>query len=126
MSRTHDYRCLNCFEEVVSRTFDTSHLSRTCPNCDSFERFANESVIERFESLEASPPAEFDWERLARREKLLVAERLARTDKTLDGFEISVDEESEADAGTGNAGDATVAGADDEGTTGAAGDTEGP
>ncbi|SDE92131.1 hypothetical protein SAMN04488067_10183 [Halorubrum xinjiangense] len=89
MSRTHTYRCLSCLEEVVTRAFDTSHLSRTCPNCDSFERFANQSVVDRFEALEASPPAELDWERLERREKLIVAERLARTEKTLADFDVT-------------------------------------
>ncbi|ELZ48180.1 hypothetical protein C463_01281 [Halorubrum californiense DSM 19288] len=94
MPRTRSYRCLNCLDHAVTRSFDTSHLSMTCPNCGSFERFANEAVIERFESLEASPPSEFDWERLERREKLLVAERLARTDKTLADFDVAVDEEA--------------------------------
>ncbi|KOX96386.1 hypothetical protein [Halorubrum tropicale] len=88
MSRTRTYRCLNCLDETVTRSFDTSHLSMTCPNCESFERFANEAVIEQFESLEASPPSEFDWDRLERREKLLVAERIARTDKTLADFDV--------------------------------------
>ena len=102
MSRTRSYRCLNCLDHAVTRSFDTSHLSMTCPNCGSFERFANEAVIERFESLEASPPSEFDWDRLERREKLLVAERLARTDKTLADFDVAVDDEAgnPADAGT--------------------------
>ena len=91
----------------MTRSFDTSHLSRTCPDCGSFERFANEAVIERFESLEASPPVEFDWERLERREKLIVAERLARTDKTLDDFDVIVDELDEADvSGSERAGNA--------------------
>ena len=89
MSRTRSYRCLNCLDETVTRSFDTSHLSRTCANCGSFERFVNEAVIERFESLEASPPAELDWERLERREKLLVAERLARTDKEVGDFDVA-------------------------------------
>jgi hypothetical protein len=84
-------------DHAVTRSFDTSHLSRTCPNCDSFERFANEAVIDRFETLEASPPAALDWERLERREKLIVAERLARTDKTLDDFDVIVDEIEDAD-----------------------------
>lgn len=86
MPRTRTYRCLRCLDEVVTRAFDTSHLTRTCPNCGSFERFANQSVVDRFEALEASPPAELDWGRLERREKLLVAERLARTEKTLADF----------------------------------------
>ncbi|WP_423996668.1 hypothetical protein [Halorubrum trapanicum] len=101
MSRTRTYRCLNCLDATVTRSFDTSHLSRTCPNCGSFERFANEAVVERFESLEASPPADLDWERLERREKLLVAERLARTDKEIGDFDIVGDGSDEADAGAG-------------------------
>jgi len=101
VSRTRTYRCLNCLDATVTRSFDTSHLSRTCPNCGSFERFANEAVVERFESLEASPPADLDWERLERREKLLVAERLARTDKEIGDFDIVGDGSDEADAGAG-------------------------
>ena len=89
MSRTRTYRCLSCLDEVVTRAFDASHLSRTCPNCGSFERFVNQSVVDRFEALEASPPAELDWERLERREKLVVAERLARTEKTLADFDAT-------------------------------------
>lgn len=100
MSRSTTYRCLNCLDHAVTRSFDTSHLSRTCPNCDSFERFVNQAVIDRFEALEASPPAEFDWARLERREKLLVAERLARTDATL--ADVSV---TEFDAGGESDGD---------------------
>ena len=96
MSRTRTYRCLNCLDETVARSFDTSHLSMTCPACESFERFANEAVIERFEALEASPPTEFDWGRLERREKLLVAERLARTDKTLADFDVVGTDSDEA------------------------------
>ncbi|QAU12621.1 hypothetical protein EKH57_07740 [Halorubrum sp. BOL3-1] len=98
MSRTTTYRCLNCLDHAVTRAFDTSHLSRTCQNCDSFERFANEAVIERFEALEASPPTEFDWERLDRREKLIVAERLARTDATLADVSVT---ETDADEAAG-------------------------
>ena len=116
MSRTHTYRCLNCLDHVVTRSFDTSHLSRTCPDCGSFERFANEAVIERFEALEASPPAEFDWERLERREKLIVAERLARTDKTLDDFDVIVDEIDDADVSDGGSEVVDGADADDDGT----------
>jgi DNA-directed RNA polymerase subunit RPC12/RpoP len=98
VSRTRTYRCLNCLDEVVTRSFDTSHLSRTCPNCGSFERFANETVVDRFESLEASPPPELDWERLERREKLLVAERLARTDKEIGDFDVVGSDEADPGA----------------------------
>ncbi|OYR64975.1 hypothetical protein DJ71_22540, partial [Halorubrum sp. E3] len=75
MSRTRTYRCLNCLEHTVSREFDTSHLSVTCPNCDSFERFVNEAVYQQFQAFEESPPTEIDWDRLDRMEKLVVAER---------------------------------------------------
>jgi len=110
VSRSTTYRCLNCLDHAITRSFDTSHLSRSCPNCDSFERFVNQAVIDRFEALEASPPIEFDWERLERREKLLVAERLARTDATLADVNVTepdgsvrpddeADDEGSAEAG---------------------------
>ncbi|WP_048077437.1 hypothetical protein [Halorubrum sp. AJ67] len=112
MSLTTIYRCLNCLDHAVTRSFDTSHLSRTCPNCDSFERFVNQAVIDRFEALEASPPAEFDWNRLERREKLLVAERLARTDATLADVTVTETERpAGSDGETGN-GESAEAGAD--------------
>lgn len=88
MSRTRAYRCLNCLEHTIDREFDTSHLSVTCPNCDSFERFVNEAVFRQFEAYETSPPPEFEWNRLDRTEKLIVAERLVRSTKTLDDFEV--------------------------------------
>ncbi len=88
MSRTRAYRCLNCLEHTIEREFDTSHLSVTCPNCGSFERFINEAVFQQFEAFEASPPAEIDWNRLDRTEKLVIAERLVRSTKTLDDFKV--------------------------------------
>ncbi len=88
MSRTRTYRCLNCLEHTVSREFDTSHLSVTCPNCESFERFVNEAVYRQFRAFEESPPPELDWERLDRTEKLVVAERIARSTKTIEDFAI--------------------------------------
>ncbi|GAB7010572.1 hypothetical protein [Halorubrum trueperi] len=88
MSRTRTYRCLNCLEHTASREFDTSHLSVTCPNCDSFERFVNEAVFRQFRAFEESPPVELDWERLERTEKLFISERLVRSTKTLDDFDV--------------------------------------
>jgi DNA-directed RNA polymerase subunit RPC12/RpoP len=102
VSRTRAYRCLNCLEHTIDREFDTSHLSVTCPNCESFERFVNEAVFRQFEAFEASPPPEFDWNRLDRVEKLMVAERLVRSTKTLDDFEVV---DGEAAAGDGAEGD---------------------
>ena len=88
MSRTRTYRCLNCLEHTVSREFDTSHLSVTCPDCESFERFVNEAVYQQFRSFEESPPTAIDWERLDRTEKLVVAERIARSTKTIEDFSV--------------------------------------
>jgi len=59
MSRKRAYRCLNCLEHTVSREFDTSHLSVTCPNCGSFERFVNDAVFQQFRAFE-EPPARGD------------------------------------------------------------------
>ncbi|MFB6304289.1 MAG: hypothetical protein ABEH47_03915 [Haloferacaceae archaeon] len=83
------YRCLNCLEHTVSRAFDVSHLSVTCPTCDSFERLVNEAVMAQFEAFEAAPPDGLDWERLDRDEKLLVSERVARRGRSVE--EISVE-----------------------------------
>ncbi|MFD1569850.1 hypothetical protein [Halorubrum laminariae] len=91
MSRTRTYRCLGCLDHTLTREFDTSHLSVTCPECESFERFVNEAVFQTFRGFEKSPPDELEWGRLDRTEKLVVAERLARTAKTLADFDV-VDE----------------------------------
>lgn len=88
MSRSRTYRCLNCREHTVIREFDTSHLSVTCPNCESFERFVNEAVFRQFRAFEESPPPEIEWERLDRAEKFVVSERLVRSTKTLEDFDI--------------------------------------
>ena len=89
MGLTREYRCLNCLEETVSRSFDTSHLSRRCPDCESMERFVNEAVYEQFEAFEAAPPPALNWERLSRTERWLVSERMARTDRTVEEFDVS-------------------------------------
>ena len=104
MSRSRTYRCLNCLEHTVSREFDTSHLSVTCPNCGSFERFVNDAVFQQFRAFEESPPAELDWERLDRTEKLIVSERLVRSIKTLADFAV-VDGEVAAEEAEPAAGD---------------------
>ena len=100
MSRNRTYRCLNCLNHTVSREFDTSHLSVTCPNCGSFERFVNDAVFQQFRAFEESPPAELDWERLDRTEKLMVSERLVRSTKTLADFDVV---DGEASVGDGAA-----------------------
>ncbi len=84
----------------MSREFDTSHLSVTCPNCGSFERFVNDAVFQQFRAFEESPPAELDWARLDRTEKLMVSERLVRSTKTLADFDVV---DGGASAGKGKA-----------------------
>jgi len=84
------YRCSSCFEQTLTRVYDVSHLSIRCPNCGEFARFVHEGVLEQYEALEESPPEEFDWERLDRMEKFVVAEKLVRQGNTLDDFEVEV------------------------------------
>lgn len=110
VSRTRAYRCLNCLEHTIDREFDASHLSVTCPTCGSFERFVNDAVFQQFEAFETSPPSEFDWNRLDRTEKLVVAERLVRSTKTLADFKV-------VDGGTAAVSDDSVAA--DEGSVAA-------
>ena len=86
MNRT--YRCLSCLEHTLSRPFDTSHLSVTCPDCDSFERFVNEAVFEQFRVFEESPPDALQWSTLDRREKLLISEGIARRGQSVEDFSI--------------------------------------
>ncbi|MES3160240.1 MAG: hypothetical protein PPP55_01550 [Halorubrum sp.] len=85
---SRQYRCLGCLEHTIDRGFDTAHLSVTCPNCDSFERFVNEGVYRQYEAFEESPPTDLEWDRLSRTEKFVVCERLVRSTKTLADFEI--------------------------------------
>lgn len=82
------YRCLNCLEQTVTRGFDVSHISMTCPVCDTFERFVNDAVFDQFRAFEESPPDAFDWDRLDRREKLVVSERVVRSGRSIEDFEI--------------------------------------
>lgn len=90
------YRCSNCLEHTLTRSFDVSHLSIRCENCGEFARFVHEGVLDQYETFEESPPEDLNWERLDRTEKLFVAERIVRQGKTLDDFDVEVhaDEES--------------------------------
>lgn len=90
MTDPQAYRCQNCLDNDVTRTFDVSHLSRTCESCGEFARFVNETVMAQFERFEADPPEEFDWNHLDRPKKLFVAERLVRHGHTLDDFDVEV------------------------------------
>jgi hypothetical protein len=65
-------------EATVTREFDVSCLSRTCPVCGEFDRFVNRVVVEQFDALAADPPAHLHWEQLGRPRKWLIAERLIR------------------------------------------------
>ena len=40
-------------------------------------------------AFEAAPPPALDWKRLSRTERLLVSERVARTDRTVEEFDGS-------------------------------------
>ena len=72
----------------MTREFDVSHLSRTCPVCGEFGRFANTVVVERFNALAADPPGHLHWERLDRLQKWLIAERLSRKDHSIEDIEV--------------------------------------
>jgi hypothetical protein len=87
-------------DETVTREFDVSHLSRTCPTCGEFDRFVNTVVVEQFDALAADPPARLHWEQLDRSRKWLIAERLSRKDRSLDDFEVTVDDDDH-DGGAG-------------------------
>jgi phage FluMu protein Com len=88
VTRERTYRCLTCLEHTLTREFDVSHLSVTCPACDSFERFVNDDVYQQFEAYEESPPESLDWSRLDRMEKLMVSERVVRTSRSIEDFDI--------------------------------------
>ncbi|WP_254840998.1 hypothetical protein [Natronomonas marina] len=53
------------------------------------ERFVNEAVYEQFRSFEAAPPASLEWDQLSRTERLLVSERVVRTDRSVEDFDIA-------------------------------------
>jgi len=120
---TETYRCLSCREHAVTRSFDVSHVSVTCPVCGSFERLVNERVVERLRALEESPPEGLDWDRLDRTEKLFVAERVARRGRDPSEFTVggasggagatAAGRREEPDA----SGDETAEGPEEDGTT---------
>lgn len=89
VNRVSEYRCIGCMEETVTREFDVSHLSRTCPVCGEFDRFVNTVVVKQFDALAADPPAHLHWDRLDRLRKWLIAERLSRTEYTIDDIAVT-------------------------------------
>ena len=94
---TVSYRCSECLDHTISRDYDVSHLTMSCPACGEFARFVHGDVLAKFEAFEESPPEGFGWERLGKLEKFMVAEGLVRRSKTLDDFSVgSADAESES------------------------------
>jgi DNA-directed RNA polymerase subunit RPC12/RpoP len=85
------YRCLNCLDHTITREYDVSHLSVTCEGCGEFGRFVHQAVYDQYRSFEESPPADFAWAALDRTQKFVVAEGLARSEKTLDDFEVDAE-----------------------------------
>lgn len=82
------YRCLTCLDHTVTRGFDVSHLSLTCEACGEFGRFVNDLVYDQFLAFEDDPPEHLDWDRLERAEKLMISERVTRTDTSVEDFDI--------------------------------------
>lgn len=82
------YRCSNCLDQTVQRSYDVSHLSVTCEDCGEFARFINEDVFEQYRAFEESPPEHLDWERLSRAEKFLVSNGVVREGKSIEDFDI--------------------------------------
>jgi len=83
------YRCSACLEGTVTRTFDVSHLERTCDRCGEFARFVHEGIFEQFEAFEQSPPDGLDWDRLDRLEKFYVCNGIVRDGKSIDDFDVA-------------------------------------
>lgn len=98
---TVTYHCSSCFEQTLTREYDVSHFSVTCPSCGEFARFIHGEVLAKVEELEETPPEDFDWGRLSRMEKFVVAEGIVRQGRTLDDYDVEVfeDEESSTTAG---------------------------
>jgi hypothetical protein len=82
------YRCSSCLDHTVERSYDVSHVSLSCPACGEFARFVHEGVLAKYQEFEETPPPDFDWERLDRLEKFVVAEGIVRKGRTLDDYDI--------------------------------------
>ena len=90
-------------EGTVTRTYDVSHLTRTCDACDEFDRHANQRVIDQYDAFEADPPEALDWGSLDRKRKLLVSERVARHGQSAEDLAPDTDGEAESEADTAEA-----------------------
>lgn len=107
MTRERTYRCLDCLEHTLSRPFDVSHLSVTCPVCESFQRFVNQDVYDQYLAFEEDPPDHLEWSRLGEAEKLMLSDGVVREGRDVDEFEIQAPpEEPDADAEGGTESDA--------------------
>jgi phage FluMu protein Com len=116
------YRCLNCLEHTLTRPFDVSHLSITCPVCEEFQRFVNDDVLDQYEAFEDDPPDSLEWDRLERAEKLMVSDQVVRTGRSVEDFSL---DRSEPPSETDDDGDATPDaedGSDSDATDGSADD----
>jgi hypothetical protein len=49
----------------------------------------NGTILDQFRAFEESPPEEFDWERLDRREKLMISEKIVRQGRSVEDVEIT-------------------------------------
>jgi hypothetical protein len=94
-------------EGTVTRSYDVSHLTRSCDVCGEFERHVNQRVVDQYEAFEADPPEGLDWAGLDRTRKFVVAERVARHGRSVESLagdrrepEIESDEETASDNGT--------------------------
>lgn len=125
MSVSRTYRCLNCLEDTVTRSYDVSHLTRRCDACDEFDRHVNQRVLDQYDAFEADPPDALDWESLDRTRKLLVSERVVRHNRSVESFAPDPEEtdaaaeasdaeaaltEDDADAPDGQSPDVTAGG----------------
>lgn len=92
------YRCLGCLEHTLTRPFDVSHLSITCPVCEEFQRFVNQNVLDQYQAFEDDPPETIDWDRLERTEKLMISEQVVREGRSIEDFSLDrPDSSSETD-----------------------------
>jgi len=82
------YRCLSCLDHTLTRPFDVSHLSITCPVCEEFQRFVNQTVLDQYQAFEDDPPETIDWDRLERTEKLMISEQIVREGRSIEDFSL--------------------------------------
>ena len=96
------YRCLNCLEHTLTRSFDVSHLSITCPVCEEFQRFVNQDVYDQYRAFEEEPPENLEWDRLGKLEKLAVSDGVVRSGRSIEDFSV---ETSDSPPGTDDDGE---------------------